>query len=291
MPNAPASTQPLVPPQRASSTDLPCRTSSATTMSALKTDGWPQPLRMTSHAFFRKRSGFFLRQLDVRRGLQQAHLVDHLEDQVRDVVDAVAAVSLQAAVADVGEVGVGAALGRRHADLGRRRLVVELHPEALEQFLRPFARQRAGLDLALVVRIEVLVEAARAERVPGVQLGDDAEVHEPVGLQRLPERARAGARARARSWRQSARARPCAPGSSRRPRGAAASSACRRAKRMTASAAIAHALQLLPLVVRLQVVQVVERRQLAVDVGLQPRQPLLGRSSRRPPCGRARAAP
>ena len=36
------------------------RTSSSTTASALKTDGWPQPLRMMRAARFRKRSGFFL---------------------------------------------------------------------------------------------------------------------------------------------------------------------------------------------------------------------------------------
>ena len=29
-------------------------------MSALNTDGWPQPFRIISHAFFRNRSGFFL---------------------------------------------------------------------------------------------------------------------------------------------------------------------------------------------------------------------------------------
>ncbi len=39
----------------------------------------------------------------------------------------------------------------------------------------------------LVEGPEVLVEAAGIERVPGVVLGDDAEVDEPVGLEGLPE--------------------------------------------------------------------------------------------------------
>ena len=43
---------------------------------------------------------------------------------------------------------------------------------------------------AAVERVEVPVEVAGAERVPGVELGGDAQVDEPVRLQRLPEVAR-----------------------------------------------------------------------------------------------------
>ena len=58
MPKAPVSTQPLVPPFRASSIDFPCRRSSSTTMSWLKIEGWPRPLRITFIAASRKDSGF-----------------------------------------------------------------------------------------------------------------------------------------------------------------------------------------------------------------------------------------
>jgi len=59
LPNAPTSTQPLEPPSRASSTHLPMRTSSWTIRSALKTDGWPNPVRMILPARLMNRSGFF----------------------------------------------------------------------------------------------------------------------------------------------------------------------------------------------------------------------------------------
>ena len=60
MPKAPVSTQPLAPPSRASSTDLPWRTSSWTMASVLKMDGWPKPVLTIFRARFRKRSGVFL---------------------------------------------------------------------------------------------------------------------------------------------------------------------------------------------------------------------------------------
>ena len=81
--------------------------------------------------------------LHVAARLQQVHLVDDVEQEVRHLVRAVAAVAQQAGEVDVGEVGVGAALGRRHAHLRRRGVVVELDEEALEQLARRLARERA----------------------------------------------------------------------------------------------------------------------------------------------------
>ena len=128
--------------------------------------------------------------LHVAARLQQVHLVDDVEQQVRHRVRAVAAVAQQAGEVDVGEVGERAAFGRRHADLRRRGVVVELDEEALEQLARGLARERAVGEARLVEGQEVLVEVSRAERVPAVQLGDDGEVAEPVHLQRLVEVAR-----------------------------------------------------------------------------------------------------
>ena len=119
----------------------------ATIRSALKIDGWPKPVRMISRGALDEAVGVLLADLDVETGLQQAHLFDHVEQQVGDLVDAVRAIGLQAADVDLREVGVGAALGRGHAHLGRRGLVVELDPEALQQLLgltRASACRRPG---------------------------------------------------------------------------------------------------------------------------------------------------
>ena len=118
--------------------------------------------------------------------LHQLHLVHAVEDQIADSVDAVAAVLLDAARVDVCEVGVSAALLERDAYLYRRRLVVELDPEALQKFKSSLVIKYTVLNILCVVRVEVLVEPARAESVPRVELGCDREVCEPVELDRLP---------------------------------------------------------------------------------------------------------
>ncbi len=113
-----------------------------------------------------------------------------VEQQVGQLVRSVAAVAEQPGEVDVGEVGVGAALRRGHADLGRGRVVVELDEEALQQFARRLPRQRAVGESLLVEGPEMLVKVPRAEGIPAVEFGDDGEVSEPVGLQRLVEVAR-----------------------------------------------------------------------------------------------------
>ena len=155
--------------------------------------------------------GVLAAHLDRAAGLKQPHLLDHVQHQVGDVVDAVRAIGHDAARVDLREVGVGAALGRGDAHLRRRGLVVELDPEALEQFLGRVVRQRAVGQPAAVERVQVPVEVAGAERVPGVQLGGHAQVDEPVRLQRLPEVTRQRAPGRACRPRRCAQARLCAP--------------------------------------------------------------------------------
>jgi len=51
-------------------------------------------------------------------------------------------------------------------------------------------RQRALLQPLPVERVEMAVQVAWAEGIPGVELGGDPQVNEPVRLQRLPEIAR-----------------------------------------------------------------------------------------------------
>ena len=87
----------------------------------MKTEGCPKPVRM-----------IFAARLTKRSGLQQAHLFNHVQQQVRDLIDPIRPLGRQPSDVDLGEVGVGAALRCRYPDLGRRRLVVELDPEALQ---------------------------------------------------------------------------------------------------------------------------------------------------------------
>src|SRR5208337_3864780 len=128
-----------------------------------------------------------LAQLQVRGRLKQPHFVDHLENQVSDLVDAIRAIRFEASIVDVGKVGVSAALRSRHADLGRRGLIVEFHPKAFEQFLGPVTSERSVGETLLVKGVKMLVQPPRAEGVPGIQFADYAQVREPVGLQGLPE--------------------------------------------------------------------------------------------------------
>jgi hypothetical protein len=85
--------------------------------------------------------GVLLADLDRGAGLEEAHLLDDVQEQVSQLVDGVGAVFPHAAQVDLGEIGVGRAFGRRDADLGRRGLVVELDPQALQQLFGRLAAQ------------------------------------------------------------------------------------------------------------------------------------------------------
>ncbi len=114
--------------------------------SVLKIEGWPKPVLTILSARSRNGVGPLGADLDHRARLEDAHLLDDVEDEEAEIVDAVRAVRLQAADVDQGEVGVGAALLGRDADLGRGGLVVELDPEGLEQL--PGAIPSSGVPSA-----------------------------------------------------------------------------------------------------------------------------------------------
>ncbi len=128
--------------------------------------------------------------LHVAAGLKQVHLVDDVQQQVRDFVGAIAAIGEESGQIEVGEVRVGAALRRRHAHLGRGRVVVELHEEALQQFFGSLAGERAIGETLLVEGPQMLIQMSWAEGVPAVQFGDHREVAEPIHLQSFMEIAR-----------------------------------------------------------------------------------------------------
>ena len=134
--------------------------------------------------------GILFAHLNRGGGLQQPHLFDDIQQEIRDLVHAVRAVLEDAADVDLREIGVGAALLCGDADFGRRGLVVEFDPQALQQFFGRVARQRAFFQAFAVEGQKMTVEMPRAERIPGVEFGRDAEMDEPVVLQRFPKIAR-----------------------------------------------------------------------------------------------------
>jgi len=97
-----------------------------------------------------------------QRGQTEAgkNLLDDVQDKIREVVDAVRPVRLEAADVDQGEISLGPALLSRDADLGGRRLVVELDPEGLQELLGAFPGQCALRKPLLIKRPDVLVQSA-----------------------------------------------------------------------------------------------------------------------------------
>ncbi|OPZ65285.1 MAG: hypothetical protein BWY83_03042 [bacterium ADurb.Bin478] len=129
-------------------------------------------------------------ELNIRTGLQQTHLVDHIQDQIGDLIDAVRAISLQPSAVDVGKIGVGCAFSGRDPHLGWRGLVVKLDPKALQQLSCKALIQITCRPVGLIKRIEMLVQAAGIKGIPWIELCDHAEMDKPVGLQRLMKGAR-----------------------------------------------------------------------------------------------------
>ena len=102
-------------------------------------------------------------------------------------VDAIRTIRVDAAGIDLGKIGIGAAFGGCHANLGRGGLVVELDPQALQQFLGLSLRESSIVKTFFVERLEVPVQVTGAERVPSVQLNGHPQVNEPVILQGFPK--------------------------------------------------------------------------------------------------------
>ena len=68
--------------------------------------------------------------MDTGLGVRAYSVIEHLQDQVGKLIDAIAAVATQATQVDVGEIVVSAALLGSHPYLWRRRMIVHLDPEA-----------------------------------------------------------------------------------------------------------------------------------------------------------------
>ena len=144
-------------------------------------------IALTDHAqgMLQEAVGTLARKLDVAARLEQMHLVDDIQQHVRNLVAAVGAVAQQTAEVDVGEVGERAALGRRHSHFGRRGMVVELDEEHFQKLTSRLGRERAIGQPLLIERQQMLVEMPRVERVPAVEFRDHRQMAEPVILQGL----------------------------------------------------------------------------------------------------------
>ena len=128
-----------------------------------------------------------LADLDVALGLQEAKFVKDLEADICHFARSVSAVSLKSGQVDVREVVVGPAFGCSYTDLGRCGGVVDLDPEAGEEFFRRFSVKCSGFYTLLIERGEVLVKMTGAHSVPAVEFRYCAKVHEPIHLDRFPE--------------------------------------------------------------------------------------------------------
>ena len=139
------------------------------------------------HAGLQELVGGVLRDMDRKARLQLVKFLLDLENHVGEVVHAAVAVLVDTADVDVREVVIGTGLAGGDAHLGRGRLVVELDPQAAQEFLRLLVGEGALLHALLVEGIEVLVDVAGVHGIPSVQLRDRPEMHEPVHLDGLPE--------------------------------------------------------------------------------------------------------
>ncbi len=128
--------------------------------------------------------------MDGESGLQLVQFFLDLENHVGELVHAGAAVPVHAAYIDIGEVVVGAGFAGGNAHLGRCRLVVELDPQAAEQFLGLVVGQTAVRQPFFVEGIEMLVNMAGVHGVPAVEFRYRPQMYEPVHLDGLPEIAR-----------------------------------------------------------------------------------------------------
>ena len=128
-----------------------------------------------------------LRNVDTEPRLQLVQLLLNLQNHVGELVHAGVPVPIDTADVNVREIIVGTGLAGGNTHLGRRRLVVELNPQATQEFLRLVVGQTTLLQPFLVERIEVLVDMAGIHGIPAVELGDRPKVDEPIHLNRLPE--------------------------------------------------------------------------------------------------------
>ena len=122
--------------------------------------------------------------------LQLVQLLLNLQNHERQFVGGAASFAVYTTYINISEVVIGATLEGRHTHLRRSRLVVELNPEARQQFLGIVARKGSIVDALLVEREQVLVDVTGIHGVPAIEFSNGAEVYEPIHLNGFPQVAR-----------------------------------------------------------------------------------------------------
>ncbi len=110
------------------------------------------------------------------------HVIDDFQKKVGEIIHRIAAVGGHTADVDVRKVGVRAAFLSGDAHFRGRGMVVELDPPAFQEFFRRLLRQCSVFQVLREERIQVLIEVARVEGIPSVQLRDHSKVAEPIHL-------------------------------------------------------------------------------------------------------------
>ena len=134
--------------------------------------------------------GGILSDMNGEAWLQLVQLLLNLQNHKGNLVGSTASVAFHTTDVDIGEVVVSTALEGCHTHLRRRRLVIELDPQAGNQLLRLVASEGAVSQSLFVEREKMLVDVTRIHRVPSVQLSHCTQVHEPIHLNGFPQVAR-----------------------------------------------------------------------------------------------------
>ena len=136
---------------------------------------------------FKELVGSVLGNMDGQTWLQLMEFFLDFKNHVRNLVGSALSVAFHSTDIDISEVVVCTRFQCGDTYLRRCRLVVELYPEAGEQFLGCVACQAAVGNALLVERNEVLIDMPRVHAVPTVEFGNGAEMHEPVHLYGFPQ--------------------------------------------------------------------------------------------------------
>ncbi|EKD38768.1 MAG: hypothetical protein ACD_75C00615G0001 [uncultured bacterium] len=121
--------------------------------------------------------------MDAGLGLEEVQFVRDFQAEIGDLVAGIGPGRIQAPEVDLGKIVVGPAFLGGDADLGGSGMVVDLDPQAAEQFLGPVAVKTSRGDILFIKWQEMLVYMAGGHGIPAVQFGDGAEMDEPVHLQ------------------------------------------------------------------------------------------------------------
>ena len=131
--------------------------------------------------------GGVLRNMDAQAWLQLMQLLLNLQNHIGQLVGGAVALTIHTTDVDIREVIISARLQGRHTYLRRCRLVVELDPQARDEFLGFLTSERTILQTFLIEGEQMLIDVSWVHGVPAVQFRHGAEVYEPIHLNGFPQ--------------------------------------------------------------------------------------------------------